>query len=307
MAKNEQAAAAAAPPVERDPVASLLRVLDLEQIGEHRFQGHSPPTAWGRVYGGQVLAQSLVAASRTVGIERPIHSLHGYFLIGGDPAVPIVYDVDLVRDGGSFATRRVTALQGGKPIFEMLSSFHKMEEGLHHANTMPDVPAPEDVLPIGEVFAQHHAQIPDTMRAYYSRERPIDLRLIDTERYFGGQELPPLQRFWMRTRRALPDDAYVHCALLAYASDFALIDTALIPHGKVMFDPKMQLASLDHALWIHTSFRADAWMLYVLESPAAGRGRGFARGSFYKRDGTLIASIAQEGLMRERSTAFVLK
>lgn len=307
MAKDEQASEAATKLTARDPVASLLKVLDLAQIGDLQFQGYSAPTAWGRVYGGQVLAQSLIAASRTVGIERPIHSLHGYFLVGGDPAVPIVYDVDLVRDGGSFATRRVTALQGGKPIFEMLSSFHKMEEGLHHATAMPDVPAPEDVLPIGEVFAQHHAQIPDTMRAYYSRERPIDLRLIDTERYFGGKDLPPLQRFWMKMRRALPDDVNVHQALLAYASDFALIDTALIPHGKVMFDSQMQLASLDHALWIHTSFRADEWMLYVLESPAAGRGRGFARGSFYKRDGTLIASIAQEGLMRERSTAFVLK
>ena len=307
MAKDKQTITTATKPVESDPVASLLRVLDLEQIGANRFQGFSPHTAWGRVYGGQVLAQSLVAASRTVGIERPVHSLHGYFLIGGDPMVPIIYDVDLVRDGGSFATRRVTALQGGKPIFEMLSSFHKMEDGLHHADAMPDVPAPEDIPPIGEVFAQHHAQVPDTMKAYYNRERPIDLRLIDTERYFGGKDLPPLQRFWMKTKRALSDDPNLHFAILAYASDFALIDTALIPHGKVMFDPKMQLASLDHALWIHSSFRADEWMLYVLESPAAGRGRGFARGSFYKRDGTLVASIAQEGLMRERSTAFVLK
>ncbi len=307
MAKDKQATIAAKKPTERDPVAAMLSVLDLQQIGEHQFQGFSPHTGWGRVYGGQVLAQALVAASRTVGIERPVHSLHGYFLIGGDPMVPIIYDVDLVRDGGSFTTRRVTALQNDKPIFEMLSSFHRIEEGFHHADAMPDVPAPEDVPQIGEVFAQHHAQIPDTMRAYYSRERPIDLRLIDTDRYFGGKDLPALQRFWMKTKRALPDDPNVHSAILAFASDFALIDTALIPHGKVMFDPKMQLASLDHALWIHTSFRADEWMLYVLESPAAGRGRGFARGSFYKRDGTLIASIAQEGLMRERSTAFVLK
>lgn len=307
MATNKQAMTADAKPVERDAVASLLRVLDLEQVGEHQFQGTSPHTAWGRVYGGQVLAQSLVAASRTVGLERAAHSLHGYFLIGGDPLVPIIYDVDLVRDGGSFATRRVTALQAGKPIFEMLSSFHRLEDGLHHADAMPDVPAPEDVAPIGDVLARLDAQVPETMRAYYRQERPIDLRLIDTARYFGGKDLPPTQRFWMKIKRPLPDDATVHNAILAYASDFAVIDTALIPHGKLMFDPQMQLASLDHAIWIHSSFRADEWLLYVLESPAAGRGRGFARGSFYKRDGVLVASIAQEGLMRERSTAFVLK
>lgn len=290
-----------------DPVSSLLRVLDLEQVADNRYRGFSPHTSWGRVYGGQVLAQAIMAASRTVGDDRPAHSLHGYFLLGGDPLVPIDYEVDRVRDGGSFTTRRVTALQNDAPIFEMLSSFHKLEGGFSHASAMPDVPPPEETACVRDVFARPDAQVPNTMRAYYNRERPIELRLVDTARYFGGTSLPPYQRFWLKTKGALPDGQALHSAILAFASDFAMIDTALIPHGKVIFDPKMQLASLDHALWVHTAFRADEWLLYVLESPAAGRGRAFTRGAFYTRDGALVASVAQEGLARERSTAFVLK
>ena len=290
-----------------DTVPSLLRVLELEQTGENRFRGLSPHTAWGRVYGGQVLAQAMVAASRTVSEDRPAHSLHGYFILGGDPLVPIDYEVDRVRDGGSFATRRVTALQKGAPIFEMLSSFHKMETGFTHASAMPDTPPPEAVPTAKELFTRADAQVPDAMRAYYGRGRPIELRFVDAARYFGDTDQPPYQRFWLKTKGALPDGQGLHSAILAYASDFAMIDTGLIPHGKVMFDPKMQLASLDHGLWIHDSFRADEWLLYVLDSPAAGRGRVFAKGAFYTRDGRLVASVAQEGLARERSTAFVLK
>lgn len=286
---------------------SLLQILDLEQVGEDRYRGVSQQTAWGRVYGGQVLAQAMVAAGRTVGEDRPMHSLHGYFILGGDPTVPIGYDVERVRDGGSFATRRVRALQNGMPIFEMLSSFHKVESGFCHASAMPETPPPEEVLAARELFSQPEARIPATMRAYYQRERPFELRPVDQARYFGGANLPPMQRFWLKARDRLPDEQSLHSAMLAFASDFAMIDTALIPHGKLMFDPRMQLASLDHALWIHSAFRADDWLLYVLESPAAGGGRAFARGSFYTRNGMLVASVAQEGLARERSTAFVLK
>jgi len=290
-----------------DTVDSLLRVLDLEPLADNRYRGVSPHTAWGRVYGGQVLAQAMIAASRTVGEDRPAHSLHGYFLLGGDPMLPIDYEVDRVRDGGSFATRRVTAIQRGAPIFEMISSFHKLEDGFCHGSNMPQTPPPEEVATAAALFARPDAKVPDAMRAYYGRARPIDLRFVDTARYFGDWDQPPYQRFWLKTKGALPDGQALHSAILAYASDFAMIDTALIPHGKIMFDPKMQLASLDHALWVHAPFRADDWLLYVLESPAAGRGRAFARGAFYTRDGVLVASVAQEGLVRERSTAFVIK
>lgn len=291
----------------RDAMTALLACLDLQTLEPDVFCGLSPQNGWGRVYGGQVLAQALVAASRTVDIVRPVHSLHGYFLLGGDPSVPIHYDVERLRDGGSFTTRRVTAKQSGQPIFAMIASFHKPEPGFAHASAMPDVPPPEDIAPMGEMLALTDARVPETMRAYYSRERPFDLRLVDTARYFGAKHQPPRQHFWLKTQRPLPDDPALHCAILAFASDFAMIDTALIPHGRVMFDPTLQLASLDHALWVHGPFRADDWLLYALESPIAGRGRGFARGAFYTRDGVLIASVAQEGLIRERSTAFVIK
>ena len=290
-----------------DPTAQLLEILDITQVERHAFRGVSPKGGWGRVYGGQVLAQSLVAASRTVDVGRPIHSLHAYFLLAGDPAVPIEYEVEALRDGGSFSTRRVTALQNKVPIFSMLCSFQRNETGFSHAAPMPEAPPPESVATVAELCAMPDAQIPQNMRAYYKTERPLELRPVDTARYFGATGLEPRQRFWLKASRRLPDDPEIHSAILAYASDFAMIDTALIGHGKVMFDAGMQLASLDHALWIHRPVRADEWLLYVLESPAAGGGRGFARGTFYSQDGTLIASVAQEGLMRERSTAFVIK
>jgi acyl-CoA thioesterase II len=290
-----------------DPVAALVRLLDLETIKPDVFQGLSPKGGWGRVYGGQVLAQAIVAASRTVEAPRRIHSLHAYFLVGGAPAEPIRYEVERLRDGGSFATRRVTAVQAAGPIFSMIGSFHGDETGFAHALPMPTVPPPEDVAPIGDVFARPEALVPDTMRAYYTQDRPIDIRLIETERYFGTPNPSLRQHMWLKVRSPLPDGPSLHAAILAYASDFALLDTALIPHGKLMFDPKMQLASLDHALWLHNEFRMDDWLLYVLESPVAAGGRGFARGTFFTREGALVASVTQEGLMRARSTSFVIK
>lgn len=295
------------PPLSADPLAYLLDILDIEALGPDRFSGRSSKGGWGRVYGGQVLAQALVAASRSVEAARPLHSLHGYFLLAGDPKIQIDYEVERLRDGGSFTTRRVTARQNGQAIFAMIGSFHKLEEGFEHANPMPDVPPPEDVAPMAEMFANAKVQVPSNMRAYYNQERPFEIRLVDTERYFGGVNLPARQKFWVKTQGSLPDDPRLHAALLAFASDFAMIDTALIPHGRMMFDAQMQLASLDHALWMHRPFRVDEWLLYVLESPSAGRGRGLTRGAFYSRDGRLVASVAQEGLMRERSTAFVIK
>ena len=302
--KTSPPAAASSP---GDAVARLVHLLDLERLELNLFRGVSPKGGWGRVYGGQVLAQAISAAYRTVDGPRRLHSLHAYFLLAGSPTDPIVYEVERLRDGGSFTTRRVTAIQAGRPIFATIGSFHEDEPGFAHTSPMPAVPPPEDVAPIGEVFSRAGALVPDTMRAYYAQERPIDIRLIETERYFGATGLIPRQHMWLKARARLPDDPGLHAAILAYASDFVLLDTALIPHGKLMFDAGMQLASLDHALWLHAPLRVDEWLLYILDSPVAGGGRGFARGSFYTREGVLVASVTQEGLMRARTTAFLIK
>ncbi len=288
-------------------VAHLLETLDLAQLGPDRYRGISQANSWGRVYGGQVLGQALVAADRTVEEDRTAHSLHGYFLLAGDPANPIDYEVERLRDGGSFTTRRVTASQSGRAIFAMIASFHKYEPGFSHQTQMPEVPGPDDLPAMAEVLARPGSRAPKTMQGYYAKDRPIEIRLVATDRYFGNEERDPRQCFWFKVRNPLPDGAGLHQAILAYASDFAILDTSLIAHGKLMFDPHMQLASLDHALWLHRPFRTDDWLLYVLESPSAGFARGFSRGAFYTRDGQLVASVAQEGLVRERTTHFVLK
>ncbi len=303
-------------------LGALLSLLDLEQLEVNLFRGNSGATGFQRVYGGQVLAQSLVAAQRTVGRTatgpnspqdkslnepRPVHSMHAYFLLAGDPKVPIVYDVERVRDGGSFSTRRVKAIQHGQPIFVLSASFHKEEHGFDHKAEMPDVPAPEDLPSEPELRKAFVAQVPENMRSYFTRERPMEMRLVEVERYKTREPAKPVQHVWMRANGKLPDDPEIHQAVLAYASDFTLLDTALVPHGKLMFDVDIQLASLDHALWIHRPFRADEWLLYAQDSPSASSARGFSRGSVFRRDGTLIASTTQEGLMRNRTTSFVLK
>jgi acyl-CoA thioesterase-2 len=279
----------------------LLSILDLEPLEENLFRGRSPQEGWQRVYGGQVLGQALVAAVRTVPPERIAHSLHAYFLLGGDPARPIVYNVDRVRDGRSFTTRRVTAIQHGRPMFVMSVSFHIAEPGLDHQNPMPKVPPPEDLPSEQQLKAKLLAHLPENMRSYWERERPIEMRPVDVSRYFARQKGAPEQMVWMRASGRLPDTFPLHQCVLAYASDFTLLDTALIAHGKLMFDRNMQLASLDHALWFHRPFRADEWLLYAQDSPSSHGARGFCRGNVFTRDGTLIASVCQEGLMRELS------
>jgi len=279
----------------------LLSILDLEPLEENLFRGRSPQEGWQRVYGGQVLGQALVAAVRTVPPERIAHSLHAYFLLGGDPARPIVYNVDRVRDGRSFTTRRVTAIQHGRPMFVMSVSFHIAEPGLDHQNLMPKVPPPEDLPSEQQLKAKLLAHLPENMRSYWERERPIEMRPVDVSRYFARQKGAPEQMVWMRASGRLPDTFPLHQCVLAYASDFTLLDTALIAHGKLMFDRDMQLASLDHALWFHRPFRADEWLLYAQDSPSSHGARGFCRGNVFTRDGTLIASVCQEGLMRELS------
>jgi len=281
------------------PAPSLLSILDLEQLELNLFRGVSPPTHMKRVFGGQVIGQALIAATRTVEGVLP-HSLHAYFLLGGDPDVPIVYDVDRIRDGKSFTTRRVVAIQHGRAIFSMSVSFHNDEPGLDFQVTMPDVPHPDALPSETEIKQKILPQLPEAVRRYYERERPIELRPVDFGRYAGKPQPDNRFNIWMRTTAKLPDDASVHRCALAYASDMTILDTALLPHRRSIFDRDIMGASLDHALWFHRPFRADQWLLYSQDSPNSHGSRGFGRGLIYTADGTLVASVAQEGLMRER-------
>ncbi len=289
-------------------LARLVAALRLERIEDNLFRGPRASIGWQRVYGGQVLGQALSAACQTVEADRQIHSLHGYFLLAGDPAHDIVYDVELLRDGGSFTTRRVKAIQHGRPIFTMNTSFHKLEPGFTHQALMPTVPPPEDLPSARELMQALASELPDNMRTYWQRQNPIEMKVVDPTRYVTRERRPAEQAVWMRASGTLPKDVpYLQHAMLAYASDFTLLDTALIAHGKMLFDPDIQLASLDHAMWFHRPFCFDGWMLYVQESPTAAAGRGFCRGTIFDREGRLVASTAQEGLMRRRETAFQIK
>ena len=279
----------------------LLATLDLEQLEMNLFRGRSPSTGRQRVYGGQVIAQALVAACRTVDVAgRPPHSLHAYFLLGGDPKVPIVYDVDRIRDGKSFTTRRVVAIQHGEAIFTMAVSFHRDEPGMGHQAKMPDVPGPDEVASDAEIKARVLPLMPEAVRRFYERERPIELRPVEIDRYLGRKIEGGRFHVWMRATGQLPDEPAIHQCVLAYASDMMLIDTAMIPLGRTVFEPTIMAASLDHALWFHRAFRADEWLLYAQDSPNLSGARGFSRGLIFARDGTLVASVAQEGLLRER-------
>jgi acyl-CoA thioesterase-2 len=280
-------------------VADLLTILDLEPLEVNLFRGRSPQTTLQRVFGGQVIGQALVAASRTVD-GRPPHSLHAYFLLAGDPKVPIIYEVDRIRDGKSFTTRRVVAIQHGHAIFSMSVSFHNDEGGLDHQMPAPDVSQPE-ALPSDAEIRQHVLpQLPEAVRRYYERERPIELRPVEYGRYVGQKLEHGRFNVWIRATGRLPDDPAIHRCVLAYASDMMLLDTALVPHGRSVFDKSIMGASLDHALWFHRPFRADEWLLYAQDSPNLHGARGFARGLIYAADGTLVASVTQEGLLRER-------
>jgi acyl-CoA thioesterase-2 len=282
-------------------VEQLLAVLDLEQIEVNLFRGRSPQDAWQRVFGGQVVGQALVAACRTLDVAaRPPHSLHAYFLLAGDPKVPIVYEVDRIRDGKSFATRRVVAIQHGEAIFSMAVSFHAEEGTLSHQTKMPDVPPPEALPDEVEFRARVLPLMPDPVRRYYERARPIELRVVEFDRYLGKPIESGRFHVWIKATGALPPDPALHQCVLAYASDMTLLDTALIPLGRSVFDKTIMAASLDHALWFHRPFRADEWLLYAQDSPSLAGARGFSRGLIFTRDGTLVASVAQEGLLRER-------
>jgi acyl-CoA thioesterase-2 len=277
----------------------LISILDLEQLEVNLFRGVSPPTHMNRVFGGQVLGQALVAATRTVDGVLP-HSLHAYFLLAGDPHAPIIYDVDRIRDGKSFTTRRVVAIQHGEAIFSMSVSFHNDEVGLDHQMPMPDVPRPDQLPSEAEIKEKLWPKLAENVRRYYERPRPIELRPVDFERYLGKKQEGNRFNIWLRTTAPLPDDQAMHRCALAYASDMNILDTALVPHQRSVFDRSIMGASLDHALWFHRPFRADQWLLYTLDSPNMHGARGFGRGLIFTEDGTLVASAAQEGLLRER-------
>ena len=285
-------------------LSTLLALLDLEQLEVNLFRGVSQSQGWKRVYGGQVLGQALVAASRTVEPDRAPHSFHAYFLLGGDPAHPIIYDVDRIRDGGSFTTRRVTAIQHGRAIFAMSVSFHRAEESFSHQADMPDVPEPDDLPSERDLIGMIGDKLPDNAKNYMQRIRPIEMRPVDMSRYVDRSPKPAAQAIWLKAVAALPEDPRLHQCVLAFASDFTLLDTALIAHGKLLFDIDIQLASLDHSMWFHEPFRADEWLLYVQDSPWSGHARGLGRGSIFTRSGRLVASVMQEGLMRRRDTSF---
>jgi len=278
-------------------VDALLDVLDLDVLGDGRFQGESPPVGLQRVFGGQVAAQALVAAGRTVDRERAVHSLHGYFVRPGDPSVPITYQVENIRDGGSFSVRRSVASQHGQTIFFMSASFHRSEDGLdHQAPAPPEVPEPEDVPTMAERLARY----PERHSVWAAIPRPIDVRYVGEPGWVRPGDRPAeiRQRVWMRIDGKLPDDRLLHACLLTYASDLTLLDAVLGTHGEVWGPGGFAGASLDHALWLHRPFRVDEWFLYDCWSPSASGGRGLASGQMFARDGRLIASVTQEGLLR---------
>lgn len=283
-------------------ITELVDLLDLEALEINLFRGRNPDAGWPtrqkRVFGGQVLAQALVAAARTVE-EVAAHSMHAYFILPGDPSVPIVYEVERVRDGRSFITRRVVAIQHGRPIFIMSASFHRQEPGYDHHFPLPaGIPAPEDLPDLKTLAAGALPLLPERVRQYWLRPRPIELRPVDLERYFGRPPAEARQHVWLRAAGAMPDIPSLHQAVLAYASDMTLLETTLAAEGVSVLSDSIQAASLDHALWLHRPFRADDWLLYSQDSPSASGALGLARGLIHDRAGRLVASVAQEGLIR---------
>ena len=297
---------------EHAALEKLLGLLTLERIEDNLFRGQSHDIGSGSVFGGQAVGQALRAASYTVEADRPAHSLHGYFILPGDPHAPIVYDVERIRDGRSFATRRVVAVQHGRAIFNMAASFQAREEGFAHQMDAPEVPGPETLKSEAALRREaaeragafEESRAAEYLRALTTQPWPIAFRPVAPTDLLRPKPRPPRQQAWIRANGPLPDgDGALHRALLAYASDYALMGTSLLPHGLSFLQEDVMAASLDHALWFHQPFRMDEWLLYAMESPAASSARGLNRGAFFQRDGTLVASVTQEGLMRRREAS----
>ncbi len=283
-----------------ESLQGLLSLLELEPIEYNLFRGRSRDIVGRRVFGGQVLGQALMAAANTVDSTRAVHSIHGYFMRPGDMQYPIVYEVDRIRDGGSFTTRRVVAIQNGQAIFSMSASFQIHEPGFDHQSPMPEVTAPEELQSASELAASLADRIPEALRERLLRTRPIEIRPVDPVSPLEPEPAPARQSFWIRATGEMPDDPILHRAVLAFTSDFNLLGASLRPHGHTVFQREIQAASLDHAMWFHRDFRVDEWLLYAMDSPSATNARGFSRGSVFSRDGRLLASVAQEGLIRLR-------
>jgi len=279
---------------------ALLALLDLEELEHNIFRGRNRDIGSGRVFGGQVLAQALVAAARTVDPERTCHSLHGYFILPGDVGTPIVYFVDRLRDGRSFTTRRITAIQKGEAIFNMAASFQVAEVGPEHQSPMPEVPPPEELTSELELIRAVADRIPERLREIYTQDRPLEVRPVEPLDPFAPERREPVKHLWIRASGTMEEVPLSHQGVLAYASDYGLLGAALLPHGLTFQMRHLQAATLDHVIWFHRPFRVDEWLLYTVDSPAAGGARGFTRGSVYTRDGVLVASVAQEGLLRIR-------
>jgi len=288
-------------PAPEPVVSELIELLSLERLEDNLFRGQSRDIGTKYVFGGQVLGQALSAAQATVdgsAGERRAHSLHAYFLRAGNIEAPIVYEVDRTRDGGSFSVRRVTAIQHGRVIFFCAASFQAEEDGAEHQLSMPEVPQPEDIGPAPPVPAEVMATLPPKVQRWLSRRGPFEFRHVYPRDELNPPKRPPFQQVWFRLSEPVGDSPELHRALLAYASDFQLLGTATYPHGISYYQPNVQMASLDHALWFHRPFRADDWLLYSIDSPSAGGSRGLARGQIFDRQGRLVASTAQEGLIR---------
>ncbi len=282
----------------------LIAILDLERLEHNLFRGRSPQVGWQRVFGGQVIAQALVAAHKSVDAERHVHSLHAYFMRPGDPAVPIIYDVDRIRDGGTFTTRRVVAIQHGHAIFALSASFQIDETGLDHQIDRPaNVPGPETLMSDRDFREKYLQSSPEHVRKFFERERPFEMKPVSLSHYFTRDKLPPEQHVWFKAHGEAPADRAIQSAMLAYFSDMTLLDASLFAHGKSIFDKDLQVASLDHSMWFHRPANLQDWLLYTQDSPSASGGRGFSRGLIYTQSGKLVASVAQEGLIRMKQIA----
>lgn len=278
----------------------LLTLLELERIEENIYRGMSQDLGFGNIFGGQVLGQSLSATLRTVPKERSVHSLHAYFMRPGDPVLPIVYKVDCIRDGKSFTTRRAIAIQKGRAIFSMSASFQRLEKGFDHQDDLPAVPGPEGLVSELEMARSIKDKIPEPFRAKLTCDRPIEIRPVYPRDPFKPEKRKPDKYAWFKAIDKMPDDPVIHQYLLAYASDFGLVETSMYPHGHSFWEPNIQVASLDHAMWFHRDFRMDDWLLHAMHSPSASGARGLNYGNIFNRDGQLVASIIQEGLIRYR-------
>lgn len=284
------------------PLTRLIQLLDVEEIEVDLYRGANTDAGWVRVYGGQVVAQALAAAQRTVPEDRPVHSLHSYFIRPGEPRIPILYKVDRERDGASFTTRRVTAIQHGRAIFSLAASFQQREAGFAHQDPMPETRGPDGLLNEAEWNAKAGDRIPEPWRTIWaSRDRPFEFRPVQPTNPFKPKALPPATQNWFRADGHVPENQALRAALFAYATDMTLLDTCLLPHAVAWTDPRLQAASLDHAIWFHTEPDPSVWHLFDQASPAASGGRGLNIGKIFTVDGTLVATVVQEGLIRYRS------